>query len=201
MSSGNAKIGQLAPDFASTAVVDGQFKDVKLSDYRGNAVFLLLLSNILNLTLVFPVYVDPTPPWVTAFLAYLIWADACLIFFREVCGLLLLPPGLHVCVSHWDRGFQRQGRGVPQSRLRGYRLLHRLSLQSLGVVRIIADWKEINGSSFTVVCVTACSRSTTAWLVQSRQFGHNLCLLPPLLFCRWTGPVYYFSFFVCFVFF
>lgn len=37
MSSGNAKIGQPAPDFTAKAVVDGQFKDLKLSDYRGKA--------------------------------------------------------------------------------------------------------------------------------------------------------------------
>lgn len=35
MSAGNAKIGQPAPQFKATAVVDGQFKDVQLSDYRG----------------------------------------------------------------------------------------------------------------------------------------------------------------------
>lgn len=35
MSSGNAKIGQPAPQFKATAVVDGQFKDIQLSDYRG----------------------------------------------------------------------------------------------------------------------------------------------------------------------
>lgn len=35
MSSGNAKIGKPAPEFKATAVVDGQFKDIKLSDYKG----------------------------------------------------------------------------------------------------------------------------------------------------------------------
>lgn len=35
MSAGNAKIGHPAPQFKVTAVVDGQFKDVQLSDYRG----------------------------------------------------------------------------------------------------------------------------------------------------------------------
>lgn len=35
MSSGNAQIGKPAPDFKATAVVDGQFKEIKLSDYRG----------------------------------------------------------------------------------------------------------------------------------------------------------------------
>lgn len=38
MSSANAKIGHPAPDFKATAVVDGQFKDIKLSDYKGNLV-------------------------------------------------------------------------------------------------------------------------------------------------------------------
>ena len=36
MSSGSAKIGKLAPDFSATAVVNGLFKDIKLTDYRGN---------------------------------------------------------------------------------------------------------------------------------------------------------------------
>lgn len=35
MSAGNAKIGQPAPQFKATAVVDGQFKDIQLSEYRG----------------------------------------------------------------------------------------------------------------------------------------------------------------------
>lgn len=61
MSAGNAKIGQPAPDFSATAVVGGQFKDIKLSDYRGNrslidlvdvfAVICELLSDILSLAL------------------------------------------------------------------------------------------------------------------------------------------------------
>ncbi|XP_041640953.1 peroxiredoxin-2 [Cheilinus undulatus] len=38
MSSGNAKIGKPAPDFTATAVVDSQFKDIKLSNYRGKYV-------------------------------------------------------------------------------------------------------------------------------------------------------------------
>ncbi|MBN3305773.1 peroxiredoxin-2 [Amia ocellicauda] len=38
MSSGNAKIGKPAPHFQGTAVVDGQFKEIKLSDYRGKYV-------------------------------------------------------------------------------------------------------------------------------------------------------------------
>ena len=37
MAAGNAHIGKLAPDFTAKAVMpDGQFKDLKISDYRGN---------------------------------------------------------------------------------------------------------------------------------------------------------------------
>lgn len=36
MAAGKAQIGKLAPDFTAKAVMpDGQFNDVKLSDYRG----------------------------------------------------------------------------------------------------------------------------------------------------------------------
>lgn len=36
MASGKAQIGKLAPDFTAKAVMpDGQFKELKLSDYRG----------------------------------------------------------------------------------------------------------------------------------------------------------------------
>lgn len=39
MSSGKAFIGKPAPDFTATAVMpDGQFKDIKLSDYKGNSM-------------------------------------------------------------------------------------------------------------------------------------------------------------------
>lgn len=34
------QVSQPAPDFSATAVVDGQFKDLKLSDYRGKWVVL-----------------------------------------------------------------------------------------------------------------------------------------------------------------
>lgn len=42
MASGKACIGKPVPDFRATAVVDGNIKDIKLSDYRGKALLLLL---------------------------------------------------------------------------------------------------------------------------------------------------------------
>jgi len=46
------QIGKRAPDFKGTAVVDGQFKDVSLSDYRGK--YLVLFFYPLDFTFVCP---------------------------------------------------------------------------------------------------------------------------------------------------
>uniref|UniRef100_A0A2K6UUK8 Peroxiredoxin-2 n=1 Tax=Saimiri boliviensis boliviensis TaxID=39432 RepID=A0A2K6UUK8_SAIBB len=40
MASGNVRIGKPAPHFKATALVDGAFKEVKLSDYKGKYVVL-----------------------------------------------------------------------------------------------------------------------------------------------------------------
>lgn len=43
MAAGKAQIGKLAPDFTAKAVMpDGQFKDLKLSEYRGTALFFII---------------------------------------------------------------------------------------------------------------------------------------------------------------
>lgn len=52
MSAGNAHIGKPAPDFDATAVVNGEFKQVKLSDYRGKYVVLFFYP--LDFTFVCP---------------------------------------------------------------------------------------------------------------------------------------------------
>ncbi|XP_021076485.1 peroxiredoxin-2 [Mus pahari] len=52
MASGNAHIGKPAPDFTATAVVDGAFKEIKLSDYRGKYVVLFFYP--LDFTFVCP---------------------------------------------------------------------------------------------------------------------------------------------------
>lgn len=48
MSSGKAQIGQAAPDFKATAVVDGQFKDLKLSDYKGTPLFSICIRSYVD---------------------------------------------------------------------------------------------------------------------------------------------------------
>ncbi|XP_060096635.1 peroxiredoxin-2 [Heteronotia binoei] len=52
MSSGNAHIGKPAPNFSATAVVDGAFKEIKLSDYRGK--YLVFFFYPLDFTFVCP---------------------------------------------------------------------------------------------------------------------------------------------------
>ncbi|CAM5117978.1 unnamed protein product [Natator depressus] len=52
MASGNAHIGKPAPGFHAMAVVDGAFKEIKLSDYRGKYVVLFFYP--LDFTFVCP---------------------------------------------------------------------------------------------------------------------------------------------------
>uniref|UniRef100_F7BFT1 Peroxiredoxin-2 n=1 Tax=Equus caballus TaxID=9796 RepID=F7BFT1_HORSE len=52
MACGNAHIGKPAPDFHATAVVEGAFREVKLSDYRGKYVVLFFYP--LDFTFVCP---------------------------------------------------------------------------------------------------------------------------------------------------
>ncbi|MEB3225812.1 MAG: peroxiredoxin [Synechococcus sp.] len=47
-----AQVGQLAPDFTATAVIDQEFKSIKLSDYRGQYVVLFFYP--LDFTFVCP---------------------------------------------------------------------------------------------------------------------------------------------------
>ncbi|MFM6000584.1 MAG: peroxiredoxin [Dolichospermum sp.] len=49
---GCLRVGQLAPDFTATAVVDQQFKSIKLSDYRGRYVVVFFYP--LDFTFVCP---------------------------------------------------------------------------------------------------------------------------------------------------
>ncbi|XP_034043521.1 peroxiredoxin-2 [Thalassophryne amazonica] len=52
MSAGKAQIGQPAPDFKATAVVDGAFKDILLSNFKGKYVVLFFYP--LDFTFVCP---------------------------------------------------------------------------------------------------------------------------------------------------
>ena len=51
-SSGSLRVGQEAPDFSASAVIDQEFKDIKLSDFRGKWVVLFFYP--LDFTFVCP---------------------------------------------------------------------------------------------------------------------------------------------------
>ena len=52
LTEGCLRVGQQAPDFTATAVVDQEFKTIKLSDYRGQYVVLFFYP--LDFTFVCP---------------------------------------------------------------------------------------------------------------------------------------------------
>lgn len=91
MSSGNAQIGKPAPVFKATAVVDGQFKEISLSDYKGNMSLTFLKCSFCTIYSLTRIDFPPHPS------IKLFFFTVCL---REVCGLLLLPLGLYLRLPH-----------------------------------------------------------------------------------------------------
>jgi len=59
MSAGEAKIGKAAPAFKTNALVNGEFKEVSLSDYKGKYVVLFFYP--LDFTFVCPTEIIPSP--------------------------------------------------------------------------------------------------------------------------------------------
>ncbi|KAM9454655.1 peroxiredoxin-2 [Clarias gariepinus] len=94
MSAGNAKIGHPAPQFKATAVVDGQFKDVQLSDYRGKYVVLFFYP--LDFTFVCP----------TEIIAFSDQAEE----FRKIgCEILAASTDSHFSHLAWINTPRKQG--------------------------------------------------------------------------------------------
>ncbi|KAI1884011.1 hypothetical protein AGOR_G00221990 [Albula goreensis] len=94
MSSGNAKIGQPAPEFQATAVVDGQFKDIKLSDYKGKYVVLFFYP--LDFTFVCP----------TEIIAF---SDRAEEFRKMGCEVLAASVDSHFSHLAWINTARKQG--------------------------------------------------------------------------------------------
>lgn len=155
MAAGKAQIGKLAPDFVAKAVMpNGQFEDLKLSDYRGitqpASCFLCKMiwwmfsswlwshSGLLNRHSFTQLKARMNGPIITI----LHYPTAkCLMCFpflccREICCVFLLSPGLHLRVSNWDHRVQRCCGRVQENRLRGYRGLRWLTLLPFCMVLI-----------------------------------------------------------------
>jgi peroxiredoxin 1 len=94
MSAGSAKIGSPAPDFTCQAVVDYEFVDVKLSDYKGKYVVLFFYP--LDFTFVCP----------TEIIAFSEAAKS----FREI-GCEVIAASTDSCFSHlaWINTPRKQG--------------------------------------------------------------------------------------------
>lgn len=95
MSSGKAFIGKPAPDFTATAVMpDGQFKDIKLSDYKGKYVVFFFYP--LDFTFVCP----------TEIIAYSDRADE----FKKInCEIIGASVDSHFCHLAWINTPKKQG--------------------------------------------------------------------------------------------
>ncbi|KAF7253906.1 Peroxiredoxin-1 [Varanus komodoensis] len=95
MSSGKAYIGKPAPDFQATAVMpDGQFKDIKLSDYRGKYVVVFFYP--LDFTFVCP----------TEIIAFSDRSDE----FKKInCELIGASVDSHFCHLAWINTPKKQG--------------------------------------------------------------------------------------------
>lgn len=99
MSSGKAHIGKLAPDFQATALMpDGQFKELKLSDYRGKYVVLFFYP--LDFTFVCP----------TEIIAF---SDNAEEFKKLKCEVIGASVDSHFCHLAWSNVPRKQG-GVGQ---------------------------------------------------------------------------------------
>ncbi|XP_073499701.1 peroxiredoxin-1 isoform X2 [Phyllobates terribilis] len=95
MSAGNAKIGKLAPDFTAKAVMpDGQFKDLKLSDYRGKYVVFFFYP--LDFTFVCP----------TEIIAF---SDRVEEFKKLNCEVIAASVDSHFCHLAWTNSSRKDG--------------------------------------------------------------------------------------------
>nr|XP_056700321.1 peroxiredoxin-1 [Euleptes europaea] len=95
MSSGNAHIGKPAPGFQATAVMpDGEFKDIKLSDYKGKYVVLFFYP--LDFTFVCP----------TEIIAF---SDRSEEFRKINCEVIGASVDSHFCHLAWINTPKKQG--------------------------------------------------------------------------------------------
>nr|XP_020656016.1 peroxiredoxin-1-like [Pogona vitticeps] len=95
MAAGNAYIGKPAPDFQATAVMpDGQFKDIKLSDFKGKYVVFFFYP--LDFTFVCP----------TEIIAFSDRSDE----FRKInCEVIAASVDSHFCHLAWVNTPKKQG--------------------------------------------------------------------------------------------
>lgn len=125
-----ASVSKPAPQWEGTAVINGEFKELKLSDYRGKYI-------------VFFFY--PLDLWVTSGThialpsLHLSGRDFCASIINSLKLLLCLQ---HICLPHWDHCIQRSCAWVPCHQYRGGRLLCRLPVHPPGLVRLLSHYSH-----------------------------------------------------------
>lgn len=127
MYSSSVSVSKPAPHFEGTAVINGEFKELKLSDYKGKYI-------------VFFFY--PLDLWVTSentrhilILFVLPYRCAAEHILLRTCLSCLLQ---HIRLPHWDHCVQRSCAWVSGHQHRGGRLLCRLPVHPFGLVRMLS---------------------------------------------------------------
>ncbi|XP_069460229.1 peroxiredoxin-2 isoform X2 [Ambystoma mexicanum] len=126
MTSGKAHVGKLAPDFEATAVVNGEFKDIKLSDYRGKYVVFFFYP--LDFT-----FVCPTE--ITAF------SDRAGEFRKLDCEVLACSVDSHFTHLAWTNVPRKEGGLGPMA-------IPLVSDLTHGIARAYGVLKEEDGIAF-----------------------------------------------------
>lgn len=132
-----------APAFKATAVVDGQFKQISLSDYKGKYVVLFFYPLDLwvcfyNLTCCY--FFSRLYYTVERFLIVEPFSEGylCLksltylsrfFFMNHFCCMIFQ----HLCLPDWNYCFLRSLRWIQEDQLRSYRRFHRQPVFALGV--------------------------------------------------------------------
>uniref|UniRef100_A0A3B3SHL2 thioredoxin-dependent peroxiredoxin n=1 Tax=Paramormyrops kingsleyae TaxID=1676925 RepID=A0A3B3SHL2_9TELE len=120
MSAGKAEIGKPAPDFTAKAVMPGgQFKDVKLSDYRGKYVVFFFYP--LDFTFVCP----------TEIIAF---SDAADQFKKINCEVIGASVDSHFCHLAWTNTPRKEG-GLGQMKIPLVADTQRSISQAYGVLK------------------------------------------------------------------
>lgn len=183
MYSSSVSVSKPAPHFEGTAVINGEFKELKLSDYKGKYI-------------VFFFY--PLDLWVTSentrhilILFVLPYRCAAEHILLRTCLSCLLQ---HIRLPHWDHCVQRSCAWVSGHQHRGGRLLCRLPVHPFGLVRMLSPLHpqvSIRQNKKVVVLLFFFWRGVGAFI---KMFYHHwlfICVLWYFLFfLRWPGSIH-----------
>lgn len=127
MYSSTISVSKPAPHFEGTAVINGEFKELKLSDYKGKYIVFFFYPLDLWVTS------ENTSHILTLFVSPYHYAAEHI--HMPTCSFCVLQ---HICLPHWDHCVQWSCAWVSGHQHRGGRLLCRLPVHPLGLVRMLS---------------------------------------------------------------